>query len=49
MLSIVIPTLNAQRELMATLDCVAAAGMPKEVIVADGGSTDDTLEIEVLR
>ena len=45
MLSIVIPTLNAQRELMATLDCVAAAGMPKEVIVADGGSTDDTLEI----
>lgn len=45
MLSIVIPTLNAQRELKATLDCVAGAAMPKEIIVADGGSGDETIEI----
>jgi len=42
MLSIVIPTLEAEMELPATLDCVAAAGMAHEVIVADGGSADST-------
>lgn len=45
MLSIVIPTLNAGRELEVTLECVAGAGLPKEVIVADGGSADATAEI----
>lgn len=42
LLSIVIPTLEAEKELPATLDCVAAAGMASEVIVADGGSADST-------
>jgi len=42
MLSVVIPTLNAAQCLPATLRSVAAAD---EVIVADGGSTDDTLHI----
>ena len=42
MLSVVIPTLNAAECLPATLRSVAAAD---EVIVADGGSTDDTVRI----
>ncbi|MBI1985940.1 MAG: glycosyltransferase, partial [Rhodospirillales bacterium] len=42
MLSIVIPTLEAEKQLPTTLECVAAAGMASEVIVADGGSTDST-------
>jgi rSAM/selenodomain-associated transferase 2 len=41
-LSIVIPTLNAGRSLPATLAAIADGG---EVVVADGGSTDDTIEI----
>lgn len=44
MLSIVIPTLNAGRRLGETLSGLAAAkqDLGFEVIVADGGSTDDT-------
>lgn len=44
MLSIVIPTLNAGRGLRQTLGSIAAQGeaLPCEVIVADGGSVDDT-------
>lgn len=42
MLSIIIPTLNAERDLPGTLACVAGAAMPHEVIVADGGSADAT-------
>ncbi|MGH6660640.1 MAG: glycosyltransferase, partial [Rhodospirillales bacterium] len=42
MLSIVIPTLDAEKQLPTTLECVAAAGMASEVIVADGGSADTT-------
>lgn len=42
MLSIVIPTLEAERQLPATLNCVGAAGIASEVIVADGGSADAT-------
>ena len=39
-LSAVIPTLNAARELPA---CIAAlSGVPDEVIIADGGSSDGT-------
>jgi rSAM/selenodomain-associated transferase 2 len=41
-LSVVIPTLNAAQSLPATLRSVAAAD---EVVVADGGSTDDTQRI----
>jgi len=43
-LSIVIPTLNAVRGLRQTLDSIAAVTdeLPCEVIVADGGSVDDT-------
>jgi len=41
-LSIVIPTLDAEKQLPTTLECVAAAGMASEVIVADGGSVDTT-------
>ncbi|MFN0262645.1 TIGR04283 family arsenosugar biosynthesis glycosyltransferase [Tepidamorphus sp. 3E244] len=43
MLSIVIPTLNAERTLGACLSALvnaAADGMVAEVVIADGGSTD---------
>lgn len=42
MLSVVIPTLQAERTLAATLDAVAASGIADEVVVADGGSSDRT-------
>ncbi len=42
LLSIVIPTLNADKELAATLACIAQAKFASEIIVADGGSTDST-------
>lgn len=42
-LSVVIPTLNAAAGLPATLDSIS--GVPREIIVADGGSCDDTLDI----
>ena len=43
MLSIIIPTLNAGGPLAATLHAVCAPALPGlEVIVVDGGSTDDT-------
>ncbi len=48
MLSIVIPTLNAGRTLTATLAALAearGAGLVHEVVVSDGGSTDNTLAI----
>ncbi len=41
--SVVIPTLNEAPELPATLDSVEAAlGGVAEIVVCDGGSTDDT-------
>jgi glycosyltransferase involved in cell wall biosynthesis len=46
--SILIPTLNAAKVLGACLDSIATQVYPKElveIIVADGGSTDSTLEI----
>jgi rSAM/selenodomain-associated transferase 2 len=39
MLSVVIPTLNAEPALAATLERMSSAD---EIVVADGGSTDDT-------
>ncbi|NQV84389.1 MAG: glycosyltransferase [Rhodospirillales bacterium] len=45
MLSIIIPTLDAERELPATLDCVSRTGFASEIIIADGGSTDATPSI----
>jgi len=43
MLSVVIPTLNAHAQLPPLL--AQLSGMVDEIIVSDGGSTDDTLEI----
>lgn len=47
MISVVVPTLNAARTLGSTLESLAP-GRPKlfkELIVADGGSSDQTLDI----
>ncbi len=48
MISIIIPTLNAAPHLpsaLAPLVAPTADGLVKQVIVADGGSADETLEI----
>lgn len=48
MISVVIPTLNAEAHLAQTLASLVPAavdGLVREVIVADGGSSDRTLEI----
>jgi len=48
MISVVIPTLNAERGLLRTLACLiepAMRGLVRDVVIADGGSTDLTLEI----
>ena len=48
MISVLIPTLNAQTTLPRCFDSLIAAtvrGVVREVIVADGGSGDDTLGI----
>lgn len=45
MLSIIIPTLNAERSLIPVLTALvpgAADGLVREVIVSDGGSSDET-------
>ncbi len=46
-LSVIIPTLNAGRRLGATLDRVSEA-RGAEVIVVDGGSSDDSLSIATM-
>jgi rSAM/selenodomain-associated transferase 2 len=48
MISVVIPTLNAEATLAATLTALVPAavdGLVREVIVVDGGSTDRTIDI----
>lgn len=48
MISVVIPTLNAQRSLPDTLTALIPAtveGLVREVIIADGGSSDQTREL----
>src|SRR5262245_65570346 len=45
MISVVIPTLNAERKLTQTLAALVPAvvdGIVQEAIVVDGGSTDET-------
>ena len=44
-MSIVIPTLDAAGELPATLDALAGAPIIGEIIIADGGSNDDSVAI----
>ncbi|HEY0625424.1 MAG TPA: TIGR04283 family arsenosugar biosynthesis glycosyltransferase [Allosphingosinicella sp.] len=46
MLSVVIPTLNAEAHLGATLDAVREAD---EIVVVDGGSSDYTIEVAARR
>jgi rSAM/selenodomain-associated transferase 2 len=43
--SIIIPTLDAAGELPATLAALADARLIREIIVADGGSSDDTVRV----
>ena len=48
MISVIIPTLNAERHLAATLSALVAPavdGLVREVIVVDGGSHDRTRDI----
>ena len=48
MLSVVIPTSNSERVLVPTLAMLvpgAMSGLVREVIIADAGSTDETLEV----
>jgi glycosyltransferase involved in cell wall biosynthesis len=48
MLSVLIPTLNSERQLVPTLAALvpgSAEGLVREVILADGGSTDGTAKI----
>lgn len=48
MVSVIIPTLNSERVLALTLSVLipgAMSGLVREVTIADGGSTDKTLEI----
>src|SRR5918992_4724233 len=48
MISVIIPTLNAEAGLTATLSALVSAtvdGLVREVIIVDGGSTDLTLKI----
>jgi len=46
--SVVIPTLNSGKTLLACLQAITAQKFPQgrcEIVIADAGSTDDTLEI----
>ena len=48
MLSVIVPTYESERSLVRTLACLvpgATAGLIREVILADAGSTDETAEV----
>lgn len=45
LLSIIVPTLNEGRSISATLEAITAARGQAEIIVVDGGSEDETVEI----
>ena len=48
MISVIIPTQNSERVLVPTLTALvpgSAAGLVREVILADGGSADETAKI----
>lgn len=45
LLAIVIPTLNEEAALPGLLSDLAALSVPHEIVVSDGGSTDDTIGI----
>ena len=42
MISIVLPTLNERARITALLESLSALSGDKEIVVADGGSTDST-------
>ncbi len=47
-ITVIIPTLNSERALVPTLSALvsgSAAGLVREVILADGGSADDTEKV----
>jgi rSAM/selenodomain-associated transferase 2 len=44
-LSVVVPTLDAAAELPATLAALEDAELVREIVIADGGSTDDTVAL----
>jgi glycosyltransferase involved in cell wall biosynthesis len=43
--SVLMPTRNSARTLRQALDALVACELVKEILIADGGSTDQTLEI----
>jgi glycosyltransferase involved in cell wall biosynthesis len=48
MLTVIVPTRESERTLVRTLACLvpgATAGLIREVILADAGSTDETAEV----
>lgn len=45
MVSIIVPTLNEEAQIASTLKALQALSGDKEIIVADGGSEDRTVEI----
>ncbi len=52
MISVIIPTLNAEAGLAATLDCLErsrSAGWIQEIVVTDGSSTDATAMVALSR